>query len=129
MSDASPAERGSRFPLWLIIALCAAPVVASYLLYYFAPPARTANYGELIEPRPLPDAPLTLAGGDPFRLSQLKGKWVLVTVDGSRCEAACEKKLVYLHQLRLTQGRNQERIERLWLVSDDGPPRGAQALA
>jgi cytochrome oxidase Cu insertion factor (SCO1/SenC/PrrC family) len=129
MSGASPAERRSRFPLWLIVALCAAPVAASYFLYYLSPPGHTVNYGELIEPRQLPDAPLALAGGAPFRLSQLRGKWVLVTVDSARCEAPCEKKLVYLHQLRLTQGRDQDRVERLWLVSDDGAPRGAQALA
>ena len=54
---AAPAGR-SRAVLGLIVALAAAPVAASYLLYYFWPPARTVNYGELIEPRPLPDVPL-----------------------------------------------------------------------
>ena len=128
MSDASPDKRPSRLSLWLIVALTAAPVAASYFLFYFWPPERTVNYGELIEPRPLPDAPLATAGGAPFRVSQLKGKWVLVSVDGGRCEAHCERKLLYMRQLRLTQGKNMDRIERLWLVSDDVPPRGAAAL-
>jgi hypothetical protein len=122
--DERDTPRRSRTVLWLIIAIAAAPVAASYLLYYFWPPAHTVNYGELIEPRPLPDPAVRLADGAPFRLSQLKGKWVLVSVDAGRCEADCEKKLVYMRQLRLTQGKDMERVERAWLVSDAAAPRG-----
>ena len=122
MSDAAPNKR-SLASLWLMIALVVAPVAASYLIYYFWPPERTANYGELIGPLPLPDAQLALADGAPFRLSQLRGKWVLVTLDSGRCDAYCERKLVYLRQLRLTQGKNMERVERAWLMTDDASPR------
>ena len=83
----TPRPGRSSASLWLIVALTAAPVAASYLLYYFWPPERTVNYGELIEPRPLPDPQLALADGTPFRLSQLRGKWVLVSVDSGRCDA------------------------------------------
>lgn len=127
MSDAAPPARSSRATLWLIIALATAPVAASYLLYYFWPPARTVNYGELIEPRPLPDVPLALADGSPFRLSQLRGKWVLVALDSGRCDALCDRKLLYLRQLRLTQGKERERVERLWLILDGIAP-GAAAI-
>jgi cytochrome oxidase Cu insertion factor (SCO1/SenC/PrrC family) len=123
MSDAAPPGKRSRATLWLIVALAAAPVAASYLLYYFWPPARTVNYGELIEPRPLPDIPLALADGSPFRLSQLKGRWVLVSLDSGQCDAACDRKLLYMRQLRLTQGKEMERVERAWLVSDGATPR------
>ena len=122
MSDAPPKKR-SLGSLWLIVALTVAPVAASYLLYYFWPPGRTVNYGELIEPRPLPDPKMTLAGGAPFQLSQLRGKWLLVSVDSGRCDAHCDRKLLYLRQLRLTQGKNTERVERIWLVSDEITPR------
>lgn len=121
MSDAAPRKKLTS--LWLIVALVAAPVAASYLLYYFWPPGRTVNYGELFEPRPLPDPQLTLADGKPFQLSQLRGKWAIVIVDSGRCDAACGKKLLYLRQLRLTQGKNKERVERVWLLSDDAAPR------
>jgi cytochrome oxidase Cu insertion factor (SCO1/SenC/PrrC family) len=121
MSDAAPRKKLTS--LWLIVALTAAPVAASYLLYYFWPPGRTVNYGELIEPRPLPDPKLALAGGAPFQLSQLRGKWLLVSVDSGRCDAHCDRKLIYMRQLRLTQGKNTERVERVWLVSDDATPR------
>ena len=122
MSDAPPSKR-SLASLWLIIALVVAPVAASYLVYYFWPPERTANYGELIGPLPLPDAQLRLVDGAAFRLSQLRGRWVLVTLDSGRCDADCERKLVYLRQLRLTQGKNMERVERAWLITDDAAPR------
>jgi hypothetical protein len=122
MSDAPPKKR-SLTSLWLIAAMAATPVAASYLLYYFWQPGRTANYGELLEPRALPDPPLALADGAPFRLSRLRGKWVLVTVD-----AGCDRKLLYLRQLRLTQGKNKERVERVWLVADGAVPR-AEATA
>ena len=116
--------RRSRRTLWLILAVASAPVAASYLFYFFWAPRHTVNYGQLIDPRPLPDPAMSLADGAPFRLSQLKGKWILVSVDAARCEADCEKKLLYLRQLRLTQGKDMDRIERAWLVSDPAAPRG-----
>ena len=121
MSDGAP--RKSKASLWLILGLAAAPVVASYLVYYFWPPARTVNYGELIEPRPLPDPQLALSDGTAFRLSRLRGKWVLVSLDSGRCDEGCDRKLLYMRQLRLTQGKDMERVERAWLISDDVVPR------
>jgi cytochrome oxidase Cu insertion factor (SCO1/SenC/PrrC family) len=121
MSSAVPKK--SNASLWLIIALAAAPVAASYLIYYFWPPTRTVNYGELIEPRPLPDPQLALADGTAFRLSRLRGRWVLVSIDSGRCDERCDRKLLYMRQLRLTQGKDMDRVERAWLISDDAVPR------
>jgi cytochrome oxidase Cu insertion factor (SCO1/SenC/PrrC family) len=108
----------NRASLWLILALCVAPVVASYLIYYFAPPVGHTNYGELMEGPPLPNAHLRLIDETPFELAQLRGKWVLLTVDSAQCPDSCQRKLVTLRQLRLTQGKDMERIERAWLISD-----------
>jgi cytochrome oxidase Cu insertion factor (SCO1/SenC/PrrC family) len=119
----SSGARRRNTTLWLIVALAAAPAVASYLLYYFWPPTRTVNYGDLIEPRPLPDPALALADGSAFQLSRLRGKWVLVSLDSGRCDARCERKLLFMRQLRLTQGKEMERVERLWLIVDDVAPR------
>ena len=102
-----------------MLALTIAPVAASYLIYFFWPPSRTFNYGELIEPRQLPEARLTLADGTPFELSRLRGKWVLVTIDSAACNAACEKKLYYMRQVRRAQGKEMERVERAFLINDD----------
>jgi len=122
------APKASLRSLWLLLALAVAPVAASYLLYYFWPPSRTVNYGELLKPRALPDPKLTLADGTPFQLSSLKGKWVLAIVDAAECDSWCEKKLLYIRQLRLTQGKDMDRVERAWLISDGATPR-AEAVA
>src|SRR3990172_11122128 len=117
-------ERSLR-SLWLLLALSIAPVLASYVAYYFWQPAAHVNHGELLEPRRLPDAKLGLADGTRFEWSRLRGKWVLVTADSGRCDAFCQQKLIYLRQVRLAQGKETDRIERVWLITDDARPEPA----
>ena len=104
-----------------MLALTAAPVAGSYLLYSFWPPADTVNYGELIEARRLPDATLATAEGAEFHVSAWRGKWVLVTIDSATCDAYCEKKLYYMRQVRLAQGKEMGRVERAFLIADKAP--------
>jgi cytochrome oxidase Cu insertion factor (SCO1/SenC/PrrC family) len=126
MSDAAP--RKQLTTLWLIVALTVAPVAASYLLYFFWQPEGRVNYGRLIEPHALPDPSLELPDGTPFRLSQLRGKWLIAMWDSASCDANCDRKLLYMRQLRLTQGKNTDRIERVWLLTDDATlPAGTAA--
>lgn len=125
MSDAAPKRRLAS--LWLIIGLSAAPVLAAYVMYYFLPPRAQVNRGELLEPRPLPGAGLELLDGSVFNLSRLKGKWVLAIVDSARCDEPCRRKLYSLRQVRLAQGRNMDRVERLWLIADRADPDPALA--
>ncbi len=115
----------SRLSLWLLGILCIAPVVASYLIFYVMPPARHSNYGELLDTRPLSDAELALVDGSAFRLSKLKGKWLLLMADSGNCDEFCLRKLYHLRQLRLTQGKDMERIERVWLLTDNVVPQAA----
>ena len=114
--------RRSRLTLWLLFAVCAAPVVGSYLAYYFWQPSAHTNYGELVEPRPLPDTRLTRVDGGAFRISDLKGSWVLLVAERAACDEACRTKLVHTRQVRLAQGKETQRIERVWLITDDGAP-------
>jgi cytochrome oxidase Cu insertion factor (SCO1/SenC/PrrC family) len=125
MSEEIAKRKQSRATLWLILALCIAPVLASYIAFYFWQPSEHVNYGELLEPHPLPDAHLRRADGTPFHWGELKGKWVLVTIDSGRCDAYCQQKLVYLRQVRLAQGKDAGRIERAWLITDDATPDAA----
>lgn len=113
-------RRHGAWPLWLVLAISAAPVVAAWLAYFVWPPESRVNYGELIPALPLPDPLLQTMEGRAFRLSQLRGKWILLQIDAGGCDLACRTKLLYMRQLRLTQGREMERIERVWLVTDDG---------
>jgi hypothetical protein len=104
----------------LVALVCIAPVAAGWALYLIDwRPAATGNYGELIAPRPL--------SGPPF--AALRGKWVLVSFDAAACNAYCERKLYFMRQVRRTQGKEMERIERLWAITDGGKPRPEVAAA
>lgn len=117
---------GGRLKMLLIMAACAAPVIASYTLYYGVRPTGGATaYSTLIQPTvPMPAAPAQpLAGGAPIALRSLAGQWLLVVVDGGACGAACEKRLYMQRQLREMTGRERDRIDKLWLITDDAPLR------
>lgn len=117
----SPEARGNR-TLWLVLAVCIAPFIASFAAYYFYQPDGRVNYGTLIEAKKLPVEPLVQVVGGGFMLRQLEGKWIFLTVDDAACDAYCEKKLWQIRQVRKTQGKYPERIERLWLITGEGAP-------
>lgn len=118
--------RTGRWKMLVVMAVCAAPVIASYFTYYLVRPEGRRNYGELIEPqRPLPDVAAATADGRPVRLSQLKGQWLLVSVAGGQCDAACEKHLYLQRQLREGLGKDKDRVDWVWLIDDQAPLREA----
>lgn len=122
MSEQNPKRRPRR-ELWLLLLVTIAPVVASYLAYYVWRPATFKNYGELITPTPLTGLAAAPQGsGPPFDAEGLKGRWVLVMVDTGGCAAACREKLLQMRQLRLMQGKDQDRVARAWLLDDDALP-------
>lgn len=117
-----PQKPADRRTLWLILAVCVAPFIASILAYLYWQPTSHINYGELLPPAELPAAQFKLADGTAFDLAQLRGKWIYLTVDSGACDEYCRQKLWKMRQVRRTQGKDMERIERLWLVSDDTRP-------
>jgi cytochrome oxidase Cu insertion factor (SCO1/SenC/PrrC family) len=115
-------KRG-RLKLLLMAAFFAAPVLLAWLAYRFDWATGTSgNYGVLLKPAAPPDAALSALDGRPFSLARLRGKWVLVQFDGSRCDAYCERKLYFMRQVRKALGRDAERVERLWVLTDPGVP-------
>ena len=110
--------RSSRFKLVAIFALCVLPVIASYVSYYVVKPSGRTNYGELIEPqRPLGGLRGQSVAGEPFQLSDLKGRWVMLTVDDGACDHSCVSRLYAIRQVRITAGKDMDRIERVLFVS------------
>nr|WP_315246894.1 hypothetical protein [uncultured Albidiferax sp.] len=111
-----------RWKMLGVLLTCAAPVIASYFTYYVVRPQGRANLGELIEPqRPLPDQAVVGLDGQPGNLRSLKGQWLLVSVAGGACDAACQKHLYLQRQLRETLGKEKDRVDWVWLVTDDAP--------
>ena len=99
-----------------------APFIASYLLYFWDVRPASINYGELMEVKPMAGTALNQRDNTIFRMRQLRGKWVLLTVDSGSCDEQCRKKLYYMRQVRLTQNKEMDRIERVWLIDDNEVP-------
>jgi cytochrome oxidase Cu insertion factor (SCO1/SenC/PrrC family) len=126
--EAGRQRRGRLIALAIFIA-CALPFAAALVAYFLFPPAGRTNYGELIEPKPLPAARLERLDGRAFSLADLQGKWVMLQVDTPECGQPCQAKLFNMRQSRLAQGDNADRIERVWLVAGSGaPPAGLARL-
>jgi hypothetical protein len=115
-----------RFKMLAVLAVCAAPVIASYFTYYVVRPEGRRNFGELVEPqRPLPAMSAVGLDGKPVQLPDLRGQWLLVSVGGGACDPACEKNLYLQRQLREGLGKERDRVDWVWLVSDAAPVRPA----
>jgi hypothetical protein len=118
--------RTGRWKMALVALVCAAPVLASYFTYYVVRPEGHRSYGELIEPqRPIPSITGTGLDGRRVSLPTLQGQWLLVSVAGGACDAECERHLFLQRQLREGLGRDKERLDWVWLVTDDAPVRDA----
>ncbi|MES2227608.1 MAG: hypothetical protein V4540_07555 [Pseudomonadota bacterium] len=117
--------KNGRLKMLLVLAVCAAPVIASYVTYFVIRPEGRTNYGELIQPqRPIPaDLPLSDLQGAAVTAESLKGQWLLIVVSAAACDARCEKHLWLQRQLRETLGREKDRVDKLWLIDDAGMPK------
>ena len=80
--------KAGRFKMMVVLLLCAAPVIASYITYYFIRPEGRLNYGELIEPqKPIPSLMAQDLNSNAVNLQSLKDQWLLISVSGAACNA------------------------------------------
>ena len=125
-ADDPQRTRAGRWKMLAVLAVCAAPVIASYFTYYVLRPEGRRNFGELIEPqRPLPALEAVAADGQRVPLPSLQGQWLLVSVADGACDAACERHLYLQRQLRESLGKDKDRMDWVWLVTGDVPVREA----
>src|SRR6185295_1131485 len=68
-------------------------------------------------------SPLTLRhlDGKPFDLRALHGRWIMMYAGPGECDQRCSDTLFAIRQIRLMTGKNTDRVERVWLVTDDTP--------
>lgn len=126
--DAPPSGRGK---LLAIVLACSLPVFLAYLIFFTIKPTGQPGFGELIHPaRAMPALSLSNAQGQPVALDSLKNQWLLVSVGSSACDEDCAKRLFIQRQLREMLNKDKDRVDRLWLVLDDGavPERLASLL-
>ncbi len=116
-------QNNGRWKLLLVLFVCASPLIFSYLTYYIIKPTGRNTYGALIDPRqhPIPALDARELDGKPAGLDAYKGKWIMLQTAPGDCQQGCKDQLVAMRQLRLMQGKDMERIERVWLITDDSP--------
>ena len=118
--------RSGRLKMLLVLLACASPVIASYFTYFVIRPEGRSNYAALIEPpRPMPALTLNTLDGQGVPADSLKGQWLLVVAGSGDCDGDCEKLLYLQRQLREMTGRERERIDKVWLVTDTQMPPAA----
>jgi len=110
-----------RLRMLLVLLICASPVLASYFTYYLLRPNSMKSFGELIMPvKPMPALQAQDLQGKAVSLHRLKGQWLLVSVAPAACDDACQQNLYLQRQIRATLGREKERTDWVWLISDEG---------
>ncbi len=126
--DPVPEDEGNPVPArrrrnrWVLLALAvlfAAPLIAALLWR----PTGFVNSGDLVQPaRPLHDVELRTLDGKPFRMSELRSKWLLVHFAADDCREACRRTLYNMTQVRLAQGKNVGRVKSVLIA---GAPEAA----
>ena len=114
-----PVKRG-RAKFLLLGLFFSLPVAAGWIAWWLdLAPGNTSNYGTLLPTKPVPTGPL----------ASVKGKWVLVQFDTAACDAYCERKLYFMRQVRRATGKEIQRVERVWIVTDGKAPAPALLAA
>lgn len=118
-----------RLRLLLMLALFASPMIAAWLSYLYWQPGRHTNYGRLLPPQPLVLPAVLDEAGHARPWQALRGKWVLIVAAPGGCDSACADNGRLARQVWLAQGRERQRVERLFLgpARPDGWPPGAGA--
>ena len=108
--------------LWLMILLFGLPYIAAFYFYFYADKdmlGEQTNYGTIITPvRQLNDINLLKLDNSAFNFSQLKGNWVFVSIGSTNCQKNCQDNLYKMRQIRKAVGKDQFRVQRVFLLTD-----------
>lgn len=103
-----------RRAILLVLALFLLPVAIGAGLYGFGwRPAKTGNYGSLVEPpRPMPDDLVT---------AETRGHWLMLVADDQGCGATCRQRLWETRQVHVALNKEMERIRRVLISATPLP--------
>lgn len=104
----------------LLLFLFVLPALISFAMYFTEwRPTNTVNNGELILPvRPIEDRAMLSIDHKQVKLSDLHGKWTMVYFDSAECPDSCMSQLYFMRQTHASQGKNYDRIQRLFVLLD-----------
>jgi cytochrome oxidase Cu insertion factor (SCO1/SenC/PrrC family) len=112
-----------------IVIIAIFPVAAGTLLYFSGwKPATQVNNGELITPpRSVTDIKLQTMASQPTSFATLHGKWVMVYLDASSCPGICADRLYAMRQIHTSQGKEADRIKRVFIATEGEESTALQA--
>ena len=95
------------------------------MLMYFNPQWFTlpggGHHGELIDPaQPLVAFEASSRADRALPANLLRGRWTLLYWSGADCDLACEADLFKMRQVRLSLGRDLERVQTVYLAEKPG---------
>jgi hypothetical protein len=107
----------NRLVLIAVLLLFAAPLLIAFLLNREGwHPQNTRNSGTLVDPpQSVEAAPITLANGSQLDWRNAQWQWTLLALPGVHCETQCRTRLDEVLRMRLTLGRNAERLRIVYL--------------
>jgi hypothetical protein len=111
------ATKRGRIQMILLFLVCAAPVIVSYFTFYvIKPTGGNTKIGELVYP--VQSAPIDSID------ASLQGKWtMLIARPSAECKVGkdeCVNLLYLMRQVRIAMGRESQRVQLVWLVTDQG---------
>lgn len=114
----SPSAKRGWLILLMLTTLCALPVAAATGLYLSGwQPASSGAHGTLIRPAlPLAQSYLGTQGGKKMKVADFRGRWVLLYFGSATCLPDCTSRLHAMKQVHLAQGRDQKRIQRVFVA-------------
>lgn len=117
--------------LWVLVAVCAFPMVASWLLYFYPDllPNKQVNNGELIQPSvDLPPVNFQTVDKQGLTASDFQGFWTLMTLGGDDCGDICRQHIHDFRQIRLALGKDMYHIQRLLVLTQAEQAEGFYEL-
>jgi len=102
----------SRLTLVVVVLVFAAPLLTALALNLTGwRPGTTRNYGTLLQPPvDVGAVPVALAGGGRLDWRDPQWHWTLLALPNGECAEACRVRLAEIMRLRITLGRNAERL-------------------
>ena len=124
-SGTSAQQAANRKRLLFIFALFFVPLAVAAIWYAMEPdgwrPSSTTNNGQLLDPIYTlePFEQLTL-DGKAFSGKDMEKRWTFVHLVNGECDAVCSHMLYNTRQIRVAQGKNMKRVQRVTVVGDGG---------
>jgi protein SCO1 len=109
-----------RKSLWVILVLLAVVLIATGVTYFLNGHVRTFKGSVIDPPAVAPEISLTGPDGNIVRLSDFRGKVVLVFFGYIHCPNECPATLAILRQVRTDLGADSAWIQVLFVTTDPG---------